>query len=368
MLSAFYVFCILFSSPIITIVMINSTKRSLSYRDAGVDIDKANTLVNAIKHIAKRTNRTGTLGSIGSFGGLFELPSGYRQPVLVSGTDGVGTKLKLAIDLNRHDTIGIDLVAMCVNDVITTGAEPLFFLDYYTTGYLNNEQASEILTGIGEGCEIAKISLIGGETAEMPGLYEQGNYDLAGFCVGIVEKEKIIDGSQVKVGDVLIALASSGPHSNGYSLIRKIIAHTKASLTQSFENTTLGDILLTPTRIYVNTLKQLLTEVNIHAIAHITGGGLVRNIHRVLPPYTQAAIQTQSWEWPPIFQWLQKQSQVSTEEMWRTFNIGIGLVLCVNKNESNKTLKLLSTLGEKAWSIGEIQSSSHKHPHVVMFS
>lgn len=348
--------------------MIDSTKKPLSYRDAGVDIDKANILVNSIKRIAKRTHRAGTLGSIGGFGGLFELPSSYHRPVLVSGTDGVGTKLKLAIELNRHNTIGIDLVAMCVNDIITTGAEPLFFLDYYTTGYLNNEQANEILTGIGEGCEIAEISLLGGETAEMPGLYGQDDYDLAGFCVGIVEKEKIIDGSQVKVGDILIALASSGPHSNGYSLIRKIIAYKKASLTQSFENATLGDVLLMPTRIYVNTLKQLLTEVNIHAIAHITGGGLVENIHRVLPPHTQAAIQTKSWEWPPIFQWLQKQSQVSTEEMWRTFNIGVGLVLCVNKNESDKTLELLSALGEQAWFIGEIQSSPRKHPHVVMFS
>ncbi|MFW0072889.1 MAG: phosphoribosylformylglycinamidine cyclo-ligase [Coxiella-like endosymbiont] len=348
--------------------MIGSVKKPISYRDAGVDIDKANTLVNTIKHIAKRTNRTGSLGRIGGFGGLFELPSGYRQPVLVSGTDGVGTKLKLAIELNRHNTIGIDLVAMCVNDVIATGAEPLFFLDYYATGYLNNEQASKILTGIGKGCVIAKISLIGGETAEMPGLYEQGDYDLAGFCVGIVEKEKIIDGSQIKVGDVLIALASSGPHSSGYSLIRKIIAHTKVPLTQSFENATLGDILLTPTRIYVNALNRLLAEVNIHAIAHITGGGLVRNIHRVLPPHTQAAIQTQSWEWPLIFRWLQKQSRVSTEEMWRTFNIGVGLVLCVNKNESDKTLELLSAFGEKAWAIGEIQFSSHQHPHVVMLS
>lgn len=354
--------------PYNIIVMMDSIKEPLSYRDAGVDIDKADALVNTIKHIAGRTRRTGTLGKIGSFGGLFELPRGYRQPVLVSGTDGVGTKLKLAIELNRHNTIGIDLVAMCVNDVIAAGAEPLFFLDYYTTGYLNNEQANEILTGIGEGCVIAKISLIGGETAEMPGLYEQGDYDLAGFCVGIVEKEKIIDGSQIKVGDVLIALASSGPHSNGYSLIRKIIAHTRAPLTQSFENATLGDILLTPTRIYANTLKWLLTEVHVHAIAHITGGGLVRNIHRVLPPHTRAAIQTQSWEWPLIFRWLQKQSRVSTEEMWRTFNMGVGLVLCVNKNESDKTLELLSSFGEKAWSIGEIQFSSRQHPNVIMLS
>lgn len=346
--------------------MIDTTKKPLSYRNAGVDIDKANRLVNSIKHIAKKTHRAGTLGSIGGFGGLFKLPSGYHQPVLVSSTDGVGTKLKLAIELNRHNTIGIDLVAMCVNDIITTGAEPLFFLDYYATGHLNNEQANEILTGIGKGCEIAEISLIGGETAEMPGLYEQGNYDLAGFCVGIVEKEKIIDGSQVKMGDVLIALASSGPHSNGYSLIRKIIVHKKVPLTQSIEHTTLGDILMTPTRIYVNTLKQILTAVNIRAIAHITGGGLVENIHRVLPPHTQAAIQTKSWKWPFIFQWLQKQSQASTEEMWRTFNVGVGLILCVSKNESDKTLKLLGALGEKAWSIGEIQSSSYEHPHVVM--
>ncbi|QTS83722.1 phosphoribosylformylglycinamidine cyclo-ligase [Coxiella endosymbiont of Amblyomma nuttalli] len=348
--------------------MIKPTKKTFFYQDAGVNIDKANALVQSIKHVAARTYRAGTLNSIGGFGGLFELSIDYyHQPVLVSSADGVGTKLKLAIELNRHNTIGIDLVAMCVNDIITMGAKPLFFLDYYATGCLNNEQANEILTGIGQGCRIAETSLIGGETAEMPGLYKQGDYDLAGFCVGIVEKEKIIDGSQVKIGDVLIALASSGPHANGYALIRKIITHTKSSLTQPFENTTLGDILLTPTRIYVKTLKRLLTEVDVHAIAHITGGGLVENIPRVLPSYTQAAIQTKTWKWPFIFQWLQKQGRISTEEMWRTFNIGVGLVLCVHKNECDKTLALLTTFREKAWFMGEIQFSSYKHPQVVMF-
>lgn len=340
--------------------------KPLSYRNAGVNIEKASTLVSAIKPIAKRTHRPGVLSGIGGFGGLFELPTGYKHPVLVSGTDGVGTKLKLAIELNRHDTIGMDLVAMCANDIITTGAEPLFFLDYYATGHLNNEQAEQILAGIGEGCEIAEIALIGGETAEMPGLYKRADYDLAGFCVGIVEKEKIIDGSRVHVGDVLIALASSGPHSNGYSLIRKLITRAKIPLTQSFEKTTMGEALLTPTRIYVKSIKRLLHEIDVHGLAHITGGGFIENIPRVLPLHTQAAINTKSWQWPSIFDWIQKEGHVATEEMWRTFNLGVGMVLCVNKNDVDKTLELLSALGEKAWRIGEIQPSPQEQPQVVM--
>ncbi|AAO91230.2 phosphoribosylformylglycinamidine cyclo-ligase [Coxiella burnetii] len=338
----------------------------LSYCKAGVDIEKAADLVEAIKPIAKRTRRPGVLSGIGGFGGLFELPRGYKQPVLVSGTDGVGTKLKLAVELNRHDTIGIDLVAMCVNDVITTGAEPLFFLDYYATGHLNNEQAKQILTGIGAGCELAEVALIGGETAEMPGLYRQKDYDLAGFCVGVVEKEKIIDGSRVRVGDALIGIASSGPHSNGYSLIRKILARAKIPLSQSFENKSLADGLLAPTRIYVKTIKRLFSEINVHALAHITGGGLIENVPRVLPSYTQAVIDSNGWEWPAIFHWLQKQGKVPIEEMWRTFNMGVGMVLCLDKKEVRKTLELLAALGETAWILGEIQSSSEEQPRVTI--
>ncbi|WP_267257127.1 phosphoribosylformylglycinamidine cyclo-ligase [Coxiella endosymbiont of Ornithodoros maritimus] len=338
----------------------------LSYRKAGVDIEKAADLVEAIKAIAKRTRRPGLLSGVGGFGGLFELPRGYKHPVLVSGTDGVGTKLKLAVELNRHNTIGIDLVAMCVNDVITTGAEPLFFLDYYATSHLNNEQSKQILTGIGAGCELAEVVLIGGETAEMPGLYKQKDYDLAGFCVGVVEKEKIIDGSRVRGGDALIGIASSGPHSNGYSLIRKILARARIPLSQPFENKSLADGLLTPTRIYVRTIKRLLSEINLHALTHITGGGLIENVPRVLPPYTQAVIDSNGWKWPPIFHWLQKQGKVPIEEMWRTFNMGVGMLLCLDKEEVQKTLELLTALGETAWILGEIQSLSEEQPRVTI--
>ena len=341
-------------------------KKPLSYRDVGVDIEKATLFVNSIKPIAKRTHRSEVLSSIGGFASLFELPNGYDHPVLVSGTDGVGTKLKLAIDLNRHNSIGIDLVAMCVNDVITSGAEPLFFLDYYATSRLNIEQAQQILGGIGKGCEIAGMALIGGETAEMPGFYDNADYDLAGFCVGIVEKEKIIDGSQVHVGDTLIALASSGPHSNGYSLIHKILARAKIKSTDVFEDTTFGDALLAPTRIYAQTIKRLLRHCNLHAVAHITGGGLVENIPRVLPSSMKAVINTRSWDWPAIFQWLQKEGEVTEQEMVRTFNVGIGMILCIAAKDVDKVLNLLFTLGEKAWVIGEVQFFSQKKSSVVM--
>ncbi|MBW5802876.1 phosphoribosylformylglycinamidine cyclo-ligase [Coxiella endosymbiont of Ornithodoros amblus] len=338
----------------------------LSYRKAGVDIEKAADLVEAIKPIAKRTRRPGVLSGVGGFGGLFELPRGYKHPVLVSGTDGVGTKLKIAVELNRHNTIGIDLVAMCVNDVITTGAEPLFFLDYYATGHLNKKQTKQILAGIGAGCELAEVALIGGETAEMPGLYKQKDYDLAGFCVGVVEKEKIIDRSRVRVGDALVGIASSGPHSNGYSLIRKILARAKIPLSQPFENKSLGDRLLASTRIYVKTIKRLLSKINLHALAHITGGGLIENVPRVLPPYTQAVIDSNGWKRPSIFHWLQKQGKVPIEEMWRTFNMGVGMLLCLDKKEVRKTLELLAALGETAWILGEIQSLSEEQPRVTI--
>ena len=344
----------------------SKSKKLLSYRDAGVDIEKVNLFVNSIKPIAKHTHRPEVVSGIGGFSGSFELPGDYNCPVLVSGTDGVGTKLKLAIDLNRHDTIGIDLVAMCVNDVITSGAEPLFFLDYYATSSLNIEQAQQILSGIIKGCEIAGIALIGGETAEMPGIYNGANYDLSGFCVGIVEKEKIIDGSQVHIGDILIALAASGPHSNGYSLIHKILAHAKVKLTDVFEDTTFGDTLLTPTRIYTQIIKQLLHNFNLHFITHITGGGLIENIHRMLPPFMKAVINTYSWNWPAIFQWLQKEGGLAEQEMARTFNLGIGMVLCVSEKDTDKVLDFLLGLGEKAWIIGEIQFSLNKKPNVMM--
>ena len=301
----------------------NSAKPSLSYKDAGVDINAGGELVERIKGVAKRTRRPEVLGGLGGFGALCEIPSKYKHPVLVSGTDGVGTKLRLAIDLKRHDSVGIDLVAMCVNDLLVTGAEPLFFLDYYATGHLDVDVAASVVTGIGKGCELAGCALVGGETAEMPGMYEGADYDLAGFCVGVVEKSAIIDGSKVQAGDTLIALASSGPHSNGYSLIRKIIEVSSADLQQDLNGKPLADALLEPTRIYVKNLLTLGEQVEIKAMAHITGGGLLENVPRVLPEYTNAVIDTQSWELPAVFQWLQQNGNVDMREMHRTFNRGV---------------------------------------------
>ncbi len=334
----------------------SSVPSSLSYRDAGVDIDAGNRLVERIKPQVKSTHRPGVLGGLGGFGGLFELPTHYQQPVLVSGTDGVGTKLKLALALNQHDSIGIDLVAMCVNDIVVTGAEPLFFLDYYATGQLHVDTAASVIQGIAQGCKMAGAALIGGETAEMPGMYAGADYDLAGFCVGVVEKERIIDGSQVQAGDVLVGLASSGPHSNGYSLIRKILETSGADLAQSFANSTLGEVLLAPTRIYVKPLLRLLESLEIHALAHITGGGLPENLPRVLPTGTQAVINTDSWQRPPIFQWLQEQGRVPESEMLRTFNCGVGMVLVLAQSEVEQALAMLSTAGETAWVMGAVKS------------
>ena len=328
---------------------------TLSYRDAGVDIDAGNRLVDRIKPHAKRTLRPGVLGGLGGFGALFELPPDrYRQPVLVSGTDGVGTKLKLALELSRHDAIGIDLVAMCVNDVLVVGAEPLFFLDYYATGKLDVEVAAAVIKGIADGCELAGAALVGGETAEMPGLYHDGDYDLAGFCVGVVEKAKIIDGSKVQPGDVLLGLASSGPHANGYSLIRKILAVSGTDLDQPFAEQTLGKTLLTPTRIYVKAILRLLEQVEVRAIAHITGGGLTENLPRVLAANTQAVVDLSSWERPAIFRWLQQQGGVNETEMRRTFNCGVGLVVCVAAEFVEPALALLREAGETAWRLGYI--------------
>lgn len=332
-----------------------SSHSPLSYRAAGVDIDAGNQLIQRIKPAANRTIRPGVLTSLGGFGSLFELPiHRYEHPILVASTDGVGTKLKLAIQLNRHDSIGIDLVAMCANDIIVQGAEPLFFLDYYATGRLEVDIAAEIIEGIAHGCELAGAALVGGETAEMPGIYQAGDYDLAGFCVGVVEKERLIDGSQVQAGDYLIGIASSGPHANGYSLIRKILERSRYSLNSPLADQTLGDALLTPTRIYVKPLLQLLEVIEIHALAHITGGGLPENLPRVLPPMLSAEIDTSRWPRPPIFDWLQREGNLSEQELYRTFNCGIGMVACVDQADTGQALKFLKDRGESAWLIGRI--------------
>jgi phosphoribosylformylglycinamidine cyclo-ligase len=327
----------------------------LSYRDAGVDIDAGGRLVDRIQPIAARTRRPGILGGIGGFGALFEVPvDRYRQPVLVSGTDGVGTKLKLAMALGKHDTIGIDLVAMCANDIVVAGAEPLFFLDYYATGRLDVDTAAAVVAGIGRGCELAGAALVGGETAEMPGMYQDDDYDLAGFCVGVVEKDKIIDGSGVRPGDVLLGLASSGPHSNGYSLIRKVIAVSGADLRRDLDGRPLGDVLLEPTRIYVKSLLALMAEVPVLALAHITGGGIVENLPRVLPENCRAEIDTGSWRRPPVFDWLQQTGGIADGEMVRTFNCGVGMIVCVRAEHAAAALQILTRRGETAWRLGAI--------------
>jgi phosphoribosylformylglycinamidine cyclo-ligase len=338
--------------------MSSNQSKPLSYRDAGVNIDAGNEFVEKIKSSVASTSRPGVMGSLGGFGGLFELPEGYQQPVLVSGTDGVGTKLKLAIDLNKHDTIGIDLVAMCVNDILVLGAEPLYFLDYYATGELNTEIAASVVEGIAEGCRQSNAALIGGETAEMPGMYGKGDYDLAGFCVGVVEKQAIIDGTKVKSGDAMIAIASSGPHSNGYSLVRKIIEVSGADINQAFEATggTLGDALLAPTNIYVKAIHELLPKFDIHAMAHITGGGLLENIPRVLPENCQAIVDTSSWQLPPVFQWLQDNGNVEINEMYRTFNCGVGMVLIVAAEDADAITSFLNERGDSAWQLGTIDT------------
>ena len=324
---------------------------SLTYKDSGVDITKGNKLIEKIKPIAKSTLRPGVLNGLGGFGAMFEIPlNKYKNPVLVSGTDGVGTKLMVAEMLNKHDSIGIDLVAMCVNDLIVQGAEPLFFLDYYATGSLNTEIATSVISGIGEGCIRSGCSLIGGETAEMPGMYKGEEYDLAGFCVGIVEKDNIIDGSKVSVGDQIIALCSSGPHSNGYSLIRKVLEKTTPSSEQL-------EALLEPTRIYVKSILSLNKSHPIHAISHITGGGLLENIPRVLPKNLAAKLNSNSWETPEIFNWIQDQGKIDTNEMYRVLNCGVGMIVIVPKDSLDDSIRLLNSNGEDSWLIGEIVSS-----------
>ncbi|BAV32810.1 phosphoribosylaminoimidazole synthetase [Sulfuricaulis limicola] len=340
---------------------------SLSYRDAGVDIDAGDALVEAIRPIASATRRPGVLAGVGGFGALFEIPPGqYREPVLVSSTDGVGTKLKLAIELKHHDTIGIDLVAMCVNDLIVQGAEPMFFLDYFATGKLDNAVAEQVIRGIGEGCRQAGCALVGGETAEMPGMYGKGDYDLAGFTVGVVEKSKIIDGSAVKANDTLIGIASSGPHSNGYSLIRKIIEVRKVRLDQLLGSRPLGEVLMAPTRIYVKPLLALMRELPVHAAAHITGGGLPGNVPRVLPAGVRAVIDARAWKRPVIFDWLQEMGGIEDFEMYRTFNCGVGMVLALDAADAEKALKLLAAAGETAAIIGHIETHPGEDQVVIL--
>jgi phosphoribosylformylglycinamidine cyclo-ligase len=339
---------------------------SLSYRDAGVDIDAGNALIERIKPIVKKTFRPGVLTGLGGFGALFELPlDRYKEPVLVSGTDGVGTKLKLALELQKHDTIGIDLVAMCANDIVVAGAEPLFFLDYYATGHLDVDVATDVVSGIAAGCELAGAALTGGETAEMPGMYGEGDYDLAGFCVGIAEKSRLIQPERVSPGDVLLGLASSGPHSNGYSLVRKILQVSGADLSQPLGDTSLGEALLAPTRIYVKPLLALMESIEIHALAHITGGGLLENLPRVLPAGCKAVVDSDSWQLPAVFQWLQQQGGVANSELLRTFNCGVGMVVCVAEADAEQALQTLSGAGESAWRLGRIEAiDAAQTPHV----
>jgi phosphoribosylformylglycinamidine cyclo-ligase len=328
----------------------------LTYRDAGVDIDAGNALVERIKPLVARTRRDGVLAGIGGFGGLFELPTNYRRPVLVAGTDGVGTKLKLALAADRHDGIGIDLVAMCANDVVVQGAEPLLFLDYYATGKLDVERAATVVAGIAEGCRRAGAALVGGETAELPGMYEGEDYDLAGFCVGLVEFDDIIDGSRIRPGDTLLALGASGPHSNGYSLIRRVLERSGAGLDDAFDGATLGERLLAPTRIYVKPLLALIEAIEVRGLAHITGGGLPENLPRVLPDGCRAVVDTGSWEIPAVFRWLAEQGGIERQELFRTFNCGVGMVVVVAPEAADAAVDILTSHGETAWVLGRIEA------------
>ena len=327
----------------------------LSYRDAGVDIDAGDQLVENIKPIARRTLREGVLAGIGGFGALFEVPKRYRNPVLVSGTDGVGTKLKLAFELGRHDTVGIDLVAMSVNDVLVQGAEPLFFLDYYACGRLDVATATAVIKGIAAGCEQAGCALIGGETAEMPGMYPAGEYDLAGFAVGVVEKDRILDGSRIAAGDVVLGLASSGAHSNGYSLIRRILERSAVDLAADFRGRPLSDVILAPTRIYVKPVLAMMQQVEVKGLAHITGGGLLENVPRILPDGVTAELDRNAWPRPALFSWLQEQGQVADQEMFRVFNCGIGMIAVVAASQAEQAAQLLRSAGETVYRIGQIR-------------
>lgn len=336
----------------------------LTYRDAGVDIDAGGRLVERIAPLAAATHRPGVLGGLGGFGGLFALPTGYREPVLVSGTDGVGTKLRLAVELGRHDGVGIDLVAMCVNDVLVTGAEPLFFLDYFATGRLDLAVAEAVIAGIAAGCRQAGCALIGGETAEMPGMYQGGDYDLAGFCVGIVERAALITPARVQPGDALIALAASGAHSNGYSLIRRVLDASGADPAQPFDGASLGERLLAPTRIYVPALLALIGALPVHGLAHITGGGITENLPRMLPPTLAARVDLATWTPPALFRWLADQGGIANAEMLRTFNCGVGMICCVPATAAAAACAQLGAAGEQAWVLGEVIAATDPGPRV----
>ncbi|KXJ50261.1 MAG: phosphoribosylaminoimidazole synthetase [Colwellia sp. Phe_37] len=341
-------------------------KQSLSYKDAGVDIDAGNALVENIKGAVKRTTRPEVMGGLGGFGSICQLPTGYKEPVLVAGTDGVGTKLRLAIDLQKHDTVGIDLVAMCVNDLIVQGAEPLFFLDYYATDKLDVDVASAVVSGIADGCVLSGCALVGGETAEMPGMYHKGDYDIAGFCVGVAEKSRVIDGTKVAAGDQLIALASSGAHSNGFSLIRKVLEVNNTDTNELLNGKSIGDHLIEPTKIYVKSVLELLKQVDVHALSHITGGGFWENIPRVLPESAQAIVDGDSWQWPEIFNWLQEKGNITTHEMYRTFNCGVGMIIVVPADAVAQSIEILTAHGENAWHIGEIADLQAGQEQVII--
>ncbi len=341
------------------------TNKPLTYKDAGVDIDAGNDLVERIKPLVKKTRRSEVLAGLGGFGGMFAIPPGrYREPVLVSGTDGVGTKLMLAQHLNRHDTIGIDLVAMCVNDVLVQGAEPLFFLDYFACGKLDNDVATAVIAGIAEGCLKAGAALIGGETAEMPDMYSEGDYDLAGFTVGAVEREQLIDGSSIATGDAIIGLASSGPHSNGYSLIRKVLDRAPQA---QIDGAAANERLLAPTRIYVKPVLSLIQSITVKGLAHITGGGLTENIPRVLNGDNDAEIDTSSWQRGAVFDWLAETGNIATAEMRRTFNCGVGMVVIVSADDAEAAIRALNDQGETAWQIGQIVTGNAEAPRAVHY-
>jgi phosphoribosylformylglycinamidine cyclo-ligase len=338
----------------------------LTYAQAGVDIDAGDALVERIKPLARRTWRDGVLAGIGGFGALFEVPKRYRNPVLVCGTDGVGTKLKLAFQLNRHDSVGIDLVAMSANDILVQGAEPLFFLDYYACGKLDVETAAQVVGGIARGCELAGCALIGGETAEMPGMYPPGEYDLAGFAVGVVEKDRIIDGSGIASGDAVLGLASSGAHSNGYSLIRRILERSRADLSSDFHGRRLGDVILEPTRIYVKPVLRLLDAIPVKGLAHITGGGLLENVPRMLAQGLTAELDGRAWPRPALFAWLQQQGEVVEEELLRVFNCGIGMAIVVGSDETARAMDQLRQAGETVWRIGTIRRRGAGEPQTIV--
>lgn len=341
--------------------------QSISYKDAGVDIEAGDQLVERIKPFAKKTMRAEVLGGIGGFGSLFEVPKKYKEPILVSGTDGVGTKLKLAFELNKHDTVGIDLVAMSVNDILVQGAEPLFFLDYFACGKLDVETASQVIKGIAEGCAQSGCALVGGETAEMPGMYPEGEYDLAGFAVGVVEKSEIINGKTIQPGDVVIGLASSGAHSNGYSLIRKIISNEKADFLGPFDGKTLKDIVMEPTRLYVKSILKLKETIEIKGMAHITGGGITENIPRILEEDLMAEIQSSSWPLPKLFQWLQEKGNIPNAELYRTFNCGIGMAIVIDRKDVAKAKQILQEFNETVYEIGVIRKrESNENPTMVI--